>query len=158
MKTKHDNALDILRWFLNLPHRSGAVHDIFANLPRAVRETAPCGLGFVYIPASRPSPVLLVAHADVVGDAEHLPKLREDDSTISNPGHILGADDRAGCAIAWAMRNLGHGILITDGEETGCLGAEDIMENHKELREELQRKYLRCFRWSHWQYTPSLWR
>ena len=139
--TKHDNALEILRDFLKLPHQAKAVHDKFASLPGAILESTPDGMGFVFIPATRPSPVLLVAHADVVGAPIQLPKLYENDSVISNPGNILGADDRAGCALIWALRNLGHGILITDGEEMGCLGAEKIMEDYPELREELQSKY-----------------
>lgn len=36
----------------------------------------------------------------------------------------LGADDRAGVAIAWLMRNAGHSILITDEEERGGHGAK----------------------------------
>jgi hypothetical protein len=35
----------------------------------------------------------------------------------------LGADDRAGCALAWTFRNSGHSLLITDEEEDGCVGA-----------------------------------
>lgn len=131
----------ILRGFLKLPHFAEAVHERFSRLPGAIREMSANGLGYVYVPARCPSPVLLVAHADVFGDSEYLPKLHEDDDIISNPGDVLGADDRAGCALIWALRNLGHGILITDCEEIGCLGAMDIMENHPELREELQSRY-----------------
>ena len=139
---KRDHDLDILRDFLNLPHSANAVLDKFAHLPQAIKRTSLCDeLGFVFIPATRPTPVLLVAHADVAGDPECLPELYEDELSICNSGGILGADDRAGCAIIWALRNLGHGILITDGEEMGCLGAVDIMANHPDLYEELQSKY-----------------
>ena len=137
----NNNYLDILRDFLELPHSASAVHDMFSGLAGAVRSMNAYGTGYVYIPSSRPSAVLMVAHADVVGDENHMPELREDDETIRNPGHVLGADDRAGCAIIWALRHLGHGILITDSEEIGCLGAEDIMERHSGLREELQNRY-----------------
>ena len=137
-KKKSNNALEILRDFLNLPHSADVVLDRFSRLPRAIRETSPDGLGFVFIPASRPAPVLLIAHADIADDSRCLPKLFEDDEIICNPGDLLGADDRAGCAMLWALRSLGHGILITDGEEMGCLGAKDIMVNHPELYEELQ--------------------
>ena len=133
--------IDILRYFLDLPHSAAAVLETFSRLPQAVRETSPDGLGFVFVPARRPAPVLLVAHADVAGDSEHCPTLYEDEHIISNQGHVLGADDRAGCAIIWALRDLGHGILITDGEEEGCLGADDIMVNHTDLRDELQANY-----------------
>jgi hypothetical protein len=36
----------------------------------------------------------------------------------------LGADDRAGVALMWLMRNSGHSILITDEEERGGHGAK----------------------------------
>jgi hypothetical protein len=35
----------------------------------------------------------------------------------------MGADDRVGIAMLWLLRNSGHSILITDGEEKGCVGA-----------------------------------
>ena len=117
---KQEEMLKVLKDFLALPHSSDAVLDRFTDLPGAGRWTGAGGLDYVYVPPSRPSPVLLVAHADVVDDAETLPELREDEETIRNPGHILGADDRAGCAIIWALRHLGHGSLMTDGEEYGC--------------------------------------
>ena len=140
-RTTSEYKLKILREFLKLPHSASSVHDRFSEIPGAVRWTSPDGLGGVYVPSSRPSPVLMVAHADVVGDSETLPELQEDEETIRNPDHILGADDRAGCAIIWALRSLGHGILVTDGEEIGCLGSEDIMDYHPTLREELQDRY-----------------
>lgn len=140
-KKKQEDALNILRDFLALPHSSDAVLDRFSELSGAVRETDEDGLGHVYVPSTCPSPVLLVAHADVFIGEEKTPELFEDDKIICNPGHILGADDRAGCAILWALRHLGHGILITDGEELGCWGALDIMEYLPELREELQSRY-----------------
>jgi hypothetical protein len=36
----------------------------------------------------------------------------------------LGADDRAGIAVLWLLRNSGHSILVTDGEESGGIGAK----------------------------------
>ena len=133
--------LEILKDYLALPHSAHAVHERFSRLPEAVCGMDSEGFGYVYVPSRRTSPVLMVAHADVVGDEEHIPELLENDDIITNSGHILGADDRAGCAIIWALKHLGHGILITDGEEIGCLGAENIMENFPELREELQCRY-----------------
>jgi flagellar motor switch/type III secretory pathway protein FliN len=37
----------------------------------------------------------------------------------------LGADDRAGLAVLWALRKSGHSILVTDCEEVGCIGAQE---------------------------------
>lgn len=133
--------LDVLKKFLGLSHAAYAVHDVFSRLPGAIRQTGEDGIGFVYVPSRRPSPVLMVAHADVIGGDECQVRLSEDDWTIRNPGRVLGADDRAGCAIIWALRDIGHGILITDGEECGCLGAEDIMVRQPEFHDELQHHY-----------------
>ncbi len=36
----------------------------------------------------------------------------------------LGADDRAGITAMWLLRKSGHSILITDGEESGGIGAK----------------------------------
>ena len=35
----------------------------------------------------------------------------------------IGADDRAGCAMLWLLRDSGHSLLILDGEEHGQVGA-----------------------------------
>ena len=142
MKSRiQEEMLKVLKDFLALPHSSDAVLDRFTGLPGAERWTGAGGLDYVYIPPRRYSPVLMVAHADVAGDLVHLPELQENSVAIWNHKHVLGADDRAGCAIVWALRHLGHGILIVDGEEYGCCGAQDIMDYHPELREELQNRY-----------------
>jgi hypothetical protein len=50
----------------------------------------------------------------------------------------LGADDRVGIAMIWMFRNSGHSILITDGEEKGCIGAREAAVKIKdELSEHL---------------------
>jgi len=133
--------LNTLRDFLNLPHSPNAVFKKFSQLPGAIIGTGEYGTGFLYVPASRPAPVLMVGHADVVGDVSRLPELYESDELICNPEHILGADDRAGCAIIWELRQLGHGILITDSEEFGCLGAQNLVDNYPELCAELQARH-----------------
>lgn len=111
---------------------------------------------FVYIRGSRPDRTLLVAHADTVwnfienGDDSRI-KLKYENDIIStaneqfeyyvsykkknklkqskHKGVGIGADDRAGCAIVWALRNLGHSILITSGEEIGCVASNRIMKS-----------------------------
>ena len=138
---KQRTSLDTLREFLCLPHSSAAVFEKFSQLPGASVEMDEFNTGFLYVPATRPAPVLLVAHADAFGDDNQVPELYENDESIRNPGHVLGADDRAGCAIIWELRRLGHGILITDGEELGCLGAENIVMNYPEFCAELQERH-----------------
>lgn len=102
---------------------------------------------WVYVPGTLPPEqrVLIVAHADTVSSAP--PEAIDWNGNIATLGwdstpwwkqtgadnrawsskrraSCLGADDRAGIAIAWAFRNSGHSLLITDEEERGCLGAE----------------------------------
>jgi hypothetical protein len=45
----------------------------------------------------------------------------------------IGADDRAGCAMLWALKDLGHHLLITDGEECGCLGTHFLLDEYKDI-------------------------
>lgn len=133
--------LDVLREFLAMPHRSAAVLDKFAALPRAVRRSGCRQTGFVYIPGTRKDGVLLVAHADTVGEENLAVDLAEDERVIRNRAGILGADDRAGCAMLWLLRNTGHGLLATDGEETGCLGALFLKHEFPCLFDEINSRY-----------------
>lgn len=124
----------------------------FASLARAQEHK---GKEFVYIPGTRKDRILLVAHADTVNDEKYTPKLRwmgdvctlekfwrDSEKRVYTPGHntghwgtsSLGADDRAGCAMLWALQNTGHSLLITTGEESGCKGARTAA---RELKKEL---------------------
>ena len=133
--------LDVLREFLALPHRSAAVLDKFAVLPRAVRQSGSWKEGFVYLPGTREDGVLLVAHADTVGEEDIEVDLAEDEQAIRNRAGILGADDRAGCAMLWLLRNTGHGLLVTDGEESGSLGSCFLKDEFPGLFDELNSRY-----------------
>jgi len=59
----------------------------------------------------------------------------------TNPNVCLGADDRAGMAMVWLLADLGHNIIITDGEEMGLLGADFLMEDpsNKDIRDEINK-------------------
>lgn len=139
----NNDALDntVLKEFLALPHRASAVLEKFAALPGAVRRSGGQGEGFVYIPGTRETSVLLVAHADTAGEEDIEIGLAEDDHTIRNRAGILGADDRAGCAMLWLLRNTGHGLLVTDGEESGCNGACFLKNECPDLFDEINRRY-----------------
>jgi hypothetical protein len=131
------------------------VFDRFYTLPNAFSD----GVGlkrFVYVPGTRKDRVLLVAHADTVWPNMHevinlgyedgiiYSKNRYKEMEVTNRhgikvisrGFGIGADDRAGCAIVWALRNLGHSILIVGGEEQGCV-ATSILMNTQWWRNEL---------------------
>lgn len=127
----------VLREFLALPHRAEAVLDKFAALPGAVSEANGPLEGFVYVPPTRKNAVLLVAHADTVADETVKIELEEDRRTIRNKYGILGADDRAGCAMLWLLRHTGHGLLVTDGEEFGSVGVDFLAAAFPELYDEL---------------------
>lgn len=99
---------------------------------------------FLYIEGNRSDKVVLVAHADTVWDESYI--YRELQQTITMDGDVIrgtnpecgiGADDRAGCAILWLLRNSGHSILITDGEEHGRIGSTWLMNNHTDMADRL---------------------
>lgn len=131
----------VLRIFLSLPHRAEAVLVFFACLPRAVEARHREKEGFVYVPATRENAVLLVAHADTVGEEDLAVELAEDDRIIRNRRGILGADDRAGCAMLWLLRNTGHGLLATDGEEYGSIGSRYLKEAFPDRFDEINSRY-----------------
>lgn len=120
------------------------VLDKFMNLNNAFTD----GEGdnrFVYVPGNRENRALIVAHADTVwgntkinldyfnGIVYSTNRFKDttirgrNNSTIKKYGIGIGADDRAGCAIAWRLRELGHSILITSGEEIGCIASKWLM-------------------------------
>lgn len=106
---------------------------------------------FLYVPGQRKDRVVLVAHADTVRD-QFYPDAPNLNGQIwemifengkfklvdqQNDELVLGADDRAGCAILWLLRNSGHSLLITDGEEKERIGSKFLMANHPEIADEL---------------------
>ena len=131
----------VLKEFLALPHRPAAVLERFAALPGAVSRSGSGKEGFVYIPGNREMSVLLVAHADTVGREDTEIDLAEDDLAIRNRAGILGADDRAGCAMLWLLRNTGHGLLVTNGEEDGGIGSCFLKREYPELFDEINSRY-----------------
>jgi hypothetical protein len=99
---------------------------------------------FVYIPGSREDRVLLVAHADTVWgqipiktkivddtivSADDTTMCKKAKSNVFEKGVGIGADDRAGVAILWCLKSLGHSVLITSGEETGCVTAKQLNDD-----------------------------
>ncbi|TAN39732.1 MAG: hypothetical protein EPN25_10550 [Nitrospirae bacterium] len=128
------NEYEVLREFLEMPLFSGdAVFSRFHELPGAVLH----GRGperFLYVRGTRDDRVLLVAHADTFwdrpdGPAEPGHKVIYSDGILSSSSdtHGLGADDRAGCAMLWLLKDLGHSLFITDGEEQGGAGSSWLM-------------------------------
>ena len=116
----------------------------FAALPGATARLEDGKYGFVYVPGKRDDRVVLAAHADTVWDKAYTEKRRRGrikcrDGVYSsgNPFCGIGADDRAGCAILWLLRESGHSLLVTDGEEAGMLGSGYIRSSCPELFAEI---------------------
>ena len=137
-----DNSVATLREFLSYPVDSeDMVFNKFKSLDKCIHHV---GMNimeeFIYIPRTRADRVVMIAHADTVWhDMKANQILAEENGiffTRSNDNGI-GADDRAGCAILWELRDLGHSILITSGEEIGGIGAMFLVNEHPELHEEL---------------------
>ena len=93
----------------------------------------------VYVPGSRKDRVLLVAHADTVFyvRGRHKIILEGGEYRSGETEDGIGADDRAGCAILWQLRETGHSLLITNDEEIGCAGSMTIQARNPELFAEL---------------------
>jgi hypothetical protein len=142
IETISGNAQNVLFHFLSMPlWRSCEIFETFRSLggqsqysanPMNVKER------FLYIEGTREDKVVLIAHADTCFDeaygyrqAGHT--LNMEDDIISGKDSAIGADDRAGCAILWLLRNSGHSMLITDGEEYGLKGSNWLCENHPDI-------------------------
>ncbi len=139
-----DKSLKTLKEFLEMPIEStDPVFSRFGNEPGTVIRGE--GLRkFVYVPGRRRKDrVLLVAHADTVWDSEYTGETRLERRLACENGVIwnihggLGADDRAGCAMIWELRHLGHSILITNGEEQGRVGATWLMDENPDIADEI---------------------
>lgn len=124
----------------------------FAQLPGAIFCKGKKPLErFVYIPGSRENKLVLIAHADTIWDnAYGNPQttqvaFADGVYTGTNPACGIGADDRAGCAMLWALRNSGHSLLLTDGEEKGKHGARFLRRHNGKLFREINRhQFLIC--------------
>lgn len=147
-----EEELDVLASFLSMRLSDTAqVFDRFSNIEgskiysgKYPKEKA------LFIEGSRRDKILFVAHADTVWDKEYIneivnQKIVEDEFRFSGiNGHVgIGADDRAGCAILWLLRNSGHSILITDGEEKDQIGSNYIKQELPELYEHINKDH--CF-------------
>lgn len=145
----NQNNINTLLHFLNMPlNTTDELFKEFSALPDAI-----CGFGknakarYIYIPGTKKDRVVLVAHIDTVWDKSYKSANDEKQSVIfengifkgTNPNLGIGADDRAGCAMLWSLRNSGHSLLLLDGEEQGKIGANYLKKTNKKLFKELNR-------------------
>ena len=149
--------IDVLRNFLNMSiFSTDEVFDAFKT-DTAGQMYEIDGNRFYFKNGTRKDKILLVAHADTVWDNRYgrfelfdkdknfkgeprriqSPKLAEDTFKFysGSKDYGIGADDRAGAAICWLLKDSGNSVLITDQEEIGAFSARSIMddENFKEI-------------------------
>lgn len=136
--------LDVLVEFLKIPlNSSDDVFRKFQTIPGAdFRGDSP--ERFLFIEGTRKNRVVLVAHADTVWHGDQnisAPCLVQENGIIKNKNGGLGADDRAGCAMIWLLKDLGHSILITDGEESGRQGSNWLMSNCLDIANKINKDH-----------------
>lgn len=138
------NTKDVLLDFLNHPlDTAGNIFNKFLSLPDAkLFQGNNPGERFLFIKGNRPDAATLVAHADTVFDASGEHKIIEDGDIFrsGSSDYGLGADDRAGCAMLWLLRDMGHHILICDYEESthndavgNCTGSKYLMREYRDI-------------------------
>ncbi|CAK0757882.1 conserved hypothetical protein [Gammaproteobacteria bacterium] len=139
--------IDILQEFLKMPlENTEDVFEKFLLIPGAIHR----GHGleqFVFVNGKRKNKVVLVAHADTVWDSfytfrEHeIQDIYQENGIFRNRNGGLGADDRAGCAILWLLKDSGHSLLITNGEEGGRMGSRWLMNENQDIAEIINQEH-----------------
>lgn len=135
-----DMEWEVLSDFLRM--KLGSTHQVFdwfidrwgkESRNRVDDESLRSKTSFFYLEGKLENKVLLVAHADTWWDTRYTDTpyygthdIRLEDgvvrSTVGEAG--LGADDRAGCAMLSLLKNTGHSILVTEGEEQRGLNTD----------------------------------
>lgn len=142
-----ESSKEILDYFLNISISDGGeIFTAFSALPGAITDSGEKPLErYVFVPGKKANAVVLVAHTDTVWDANYgnpaqTTAVYQDGIYYStNPQCGIGADDRAGCAMLWALRDSGHSLLLVDGEEHGKFGAKYLRKSNPKLFRQLNR-------------------
>ena len=142
-----ETSKHLLEVFLSYPlHKSDDIFARFEQLPGAISGKGKHPLErYVCIPGNRDNRIVLVAHTDTVWDdayghpAQTSVTFEDGIFKGTNPDCGIGADDRAGCAMLWALRDSGHTILLVNGEEKGKHGARFLRKSNPDLFRELNR-------------------
>ena len=142
------NDIDILKKFLNFPLGSGEeILGQFATLNGAIHRGNEKNDSeeFVYIPGKRENKVLLVARADTYPYFTDTDDILKSHEFLQDGNHIrsgstgfgIGADNRAGCAILWLLRDMGHSLLITKGGVEKGAGSNWLMDCNPDIANEI---------------------
>ena len=125
-----------LNEFLNMPLSSTKeIMNKFLTLPNSkFFQGEQEGQSFVFVQKDD-ALITIVAHADTVFNSnEKLEILNENGKIFSSNATVgIGADDRAGCAICWLLKDEPVNILITSGEEVGAVGSYYLKTNHPNI-------------------------
>ena len=147
--TQTDEDIKVLKEFLSFDIQSA--DEVFAKFNQLdgvkIYQSGKYGERFLFKQGSRIDRLTLIAHADTFycKKRKQLEQIEQGivqtDNILhgKNPDYGIGADDRAGCAILWLMRDSGHNILLLDGEEKFYRGARYLMNEHKVIFEEIQK-------------------
>ena len=144
-----ETDISVLEQFLRFPlWNTNAVFGFFETINGAIFRGNPDNPKerFLFIEGHKQKKVVLVAHADTVWDraygyGEVVHQVIREDNSFTSTCVGLGADDRAGCAMLWLLKESGHSILITDGEERGAIGSRWLMDEHKDLASKLNSEH-----------------
>ncbi|MBO4467855.1 MAG: hypothetical protein J5766_01005 [Clostridia bacterium] len=136
-------AREALLSFLSEPlSETDGIFSRFSQLPGAVYvEGKKPNQRYLFVPGKNENPVLLTAHVDTVWDKNYKGVDRPADFDIKESYVVskrekvgIGADDRAGCAALWLLRDSGNSLLLIDGEENSHIGASFLTKNRKLLK------------------------
>lgn len=143
----NSKEFEVLKEFLEMPLSStDAVFEKFQSIPESIfrEDREDKAKRFLYVPGTRSNKLVLVAHADAVWDSMYGQDPQEPDVIFESgcfysnvEGQGIGADDRAGIAMVWLFRDLGHSLLILGSEEKGQVAAKWLIEDHKDIAEEI---------------------
>ena len=144
-----EKGREVLEFFLNKSVTSSkGVMMEFAKLKGAIVHLPRKRGGFVYVPGTREDRVLLVARADTVWDSSYnmymfpRQKIEFKDGFYFSPSREtgIGANNRAGCALLYLLRDTGHSLLVLDRQEYGfSLAVYELRVRYNELFREMNR-------------------
>jgi len=140
------DEINVLKKFLSFP--TGSTYDVFAELKTIDghvfrEENSYAKKRFLYMEGKRENKALLVAHADTsYGAPSKKHEIIEENGILkavdeNGKPQLLGADDRAGVAMLWLLKDSGHSLLVTDGEERSLQGSKWLMEKNLDIADRI---------------------
>ena len=146
------NEISVLKKFLGFSLSSTAeVFNEFRNIEGHIfrEKNQRSKKRFLYVEGARENKALLVAHADTYFDkgcfSEKHTVVEENGilNAVDENGkpQLLGADDRAGVAMLWLLKDSGHSLLITDGEENGRIASKWLMKENSDIADRINQRH-----------------